>query len=58
MPDEPIETPNRECDVCGNQADENGVLIHGKGCFVVSEDGGGVEYADDKQSSPVAGVNS
>lgn len=29
------------CDVCGNVRDEDGTIAHGKGCYVVSEDGGG-----------------
>lgn len=34
------------CDVCGNVPDENGVLEHGRGCYVVSEDGGGTSFVD------------
>ncbi len=33
-----------ECEACGNTPDEDGYLKHGKGCFVVSEDGGGSTY--------------
>lgn len=33
-----------ECKVCGNQPDEQGILRHGKGCYVLSDDGGGEEY--------------
>jgi len=29
------------CDVCGNEPDAEGWLHHGKGCYVVNEDGGG-----------------
>jgi len=35
-----------ECKVCGNTPNEEGILQHGKGCYVVSEDGGGEEYFD------------
>lgn len=31
------------CHVCFNTPDEDGVLYHGKGCYVVDEDGGGSE---------------
>lgn len=34
------------CKVCGNVPDEDGTLRHGRGCFRVSEDGGGEEYVD------------
>lgn len=36
-----------ECDVCGNTADEDGMVNHGKGCYVADEDGGGSTGADD-----------
>ena len=29
------------CDVCGNVPDETGMIEHGRGCYVVSADGGG-----------------
>lgn len=35
-----------ECKVCGNEPDEDGVLHHGRGCYVVSEDGGGETYVN------------
>lgn len=35
-----------ECKVCGNLADANGEIRHGKGCYVVSEDGGGSSFVD------------
>lgn len=31
------------CKVCGNTPDENGYLEHGRGCYVIDEDGGGCE---------------
>lgn len=30
------------CKVCGNVPDKNGTIEHGRGCYVVSEDGGGI----------------
>jgi uncharacterized protein (TIGR02996 family) len=36
-----------ECDVCGNTADDEGELRHGRGCFVIDEDGGGSEFAEE-----------
>lgn len=33
-----------ECKVCGNTPDEEGTLHHGKGCYVLDEDGRGEEY--------------
>ena len=30
-----------KCEVCGNMADEEGIIEHGRGCWVVNEDGGG-----------------
>lgn len=32
------------CEICGNVPDEDGTLEHGRGCFKVSEDGGGEEF--------------
>jgi hypothetical protein len=29
------------CKVCGNVPDKDGTIEHGRGCYVVSEDGGG-----------------
>ena len=34
------------CKVCGNCPDEFGELEHGRGCFVLSSDGGGSEWID------------
>ena len=31
-------------DVCGNIPDEAGCLEHGRGCYVLDEDGGGAEF--------------
>lgn len=36
-----------ECDVCGNTPDEDGLINHGRGCYVEEEDGGGSTEADD-----------
>lgn len=36
-----------ECNVCGNTSDEYGTIEHGRGCYVVNEDGGGTTAADD-----------
>lgn len=35
------------CKVCQNTPDADGILSHGKGCYMVSEDGGGDEYIPD-----------
>ena len=34
------------CDVCNAEPDEDGVIHHGRGCYVVDEDGGGETYVD------------
>lgn len=34
------------CKVCGNVPDEDGMIEHGRGCFVASEDGGGTSFTD------------
>jgi hypothetical protein len=34
------------CKVCGNEPDEDGVIEHGRGCYVVNEDGGGCTCLD------------
>lgn len=34
------------CKVCGNVPDENGCIEHGRGCYVVSEDGGGCSWVE------------
>jgi uncharacterized protein (TIGR02996 family) len=36
-----------ECKVCGATPDSEGEIRHGKGCYRLSEDGGGEEYADE-----------
>ena len=49
--DEPAgepEQPRPTCKVCGNEADEVGVIEHGRGCYVVSEDGGGYSLVGDE----------
>lgn len=38
-----------QCDVCGNTPDENGELQHGKGCYVLDEDGGGSEWVGSRR---------
>lgn len=41
------------CKVCGNRPDADGLIQHGKGCYVVSEDGGGESYVDvDEEVQP------
>ncbi len=45
-----FETPEHyRCDVCGNTPDENGELEHGKGCYVLDEDGGGSEWVGSRR---------
>jgi len=34
------------CDVCGNVPDGEGFIQHGRGCYVVNEDGGGITLVD------------
>ena len=34
------------CKVCGNVPDEDGMIEHGRGCYVVSEDGGGESWVE------------
>lgn len=34
------------CKVCGNVPDESGVIEHGRGCYVVDEDGGGTTFVE------------
>lgn len=34
---------NYACKVCGNIPDEEGTLTHGRGCYILSEKGGGKE---------------
>ena len=44
------------CDVCGNVPDKYGVIEHGRGCYVVDEDGGGVSCVefDEEEETPMA----
>jgi len=37
------------CKVCGNVPDDDGILSHGRGCYVISEDGGGEEFVEMKE---------
>lgn len=39
------------CDVCGNVPDEEGFIQHGRGCYVVNEDGGGITLVDFEKES-------
>jgi hypothetical protein len=42
---EPVpEQRNYSCKVCGNKPDYEGVLEHGRGCYVMQSEGGGSEY--------------
>lgn len=34
------------CKVCGNVPDVEGYIEHSKGCYVVSEDGGGESFVE------------
>lgn len=34
------------CKVCGSTPDLDGIIEHGRGCYVVSEDGGGISYVE------------
>ena len=40
------------CDVCGNVPDEDGCIEHGRGCYVVNEDGGGITLVDFDEEQP------
>lgn len=40
----PVEE-DRPCKVCGATADADGILAHGRGCYVLDENGGGSEPA-------------
>lgn len=40
-----LESNNEPCKVCGNTPDDIGMIEHGRGCYVVSEDGGGQSFA-------------
>jgi prepilin-type processing-associated H-X9-DG protein len=37
-----------ECKVCSNQPDDEGWLEHGRGCYTMSGDGGGMEFVADE----------
>lgn len=39
------------CEVCGNVPDEIGELEHGRGCYVISEDGGGSSFVPEVHQS-------
>jgi hypothetical protein len=39
-----VEIREHGCKVCGNAPDDIGMIEHGRGCYVVSEDGGGVSF--------------
>ena len=39
------EHERESCEICGNTPDEIGMIEHGRGCFAVSEDGGGISFA-------------
>jgi hypothetical protein len=47
-----------ECDVCGNQPDEEGMLRHGRGCYVVESDGGGSTYCEPQFDHVIIGGES
>ena len=34
------------CDVCQAKPDEYGYIEHGRGCYVVDDDGGGMSHVD------------
>ena len=34
------------CDVCGNVPDEDGMIEHGRGCYVVDSAGGGITFVE------------
>ncbi len=50
------ERSKHACKVCGNIPDEDGVLEHGRGCYVESSDGGGQSFVDfvDQTDKPTA----
>jgi hypothetical protein len=41
-----IDVNDYTCKVCGNVPDMRGTLNHGKGCYMISEEGGGTEFVD------------
>ncbi len=44
-----------KCKVCGNTADDEGYVEHGRGCYVLDSDGGGTEVADDCETCKRSG---
>lgn len=44
------------CKVCGNYPNDEGELQHGRGCYVLSEDGGGSEYFPECDSERIVGT--
>ncbi len=38
---------NYACKVCGNYPDKDGNLEHGRGCYVVDADGGGITFVEE-----------
>lgn len=45
-PRKPDQREKHACNVCGNVPDEDGIIEHGRGCYVVNEDGGGITLVD------------
>jgi hypothetical protein len=41
------------CEVCGNWPNEEGELEHGRGCYTLSQDGGGFEYVEVTPPDPL-----
>ncbi len=41
-----IERSAYACKVCGNVPDEDGTLEHGRGCFVMDANGGGIDFVE------------
>ncbi len=39
--------PMDECEVCGSTANEEGERRHGRGCYILEEDGGGSDFAEE-----------
>lgn len=42
------------CDVCGSVPDEDGMIEHGRGCYVENEDGGGVTFVEFANNMKIA----
>lgn len=40
-----------ECKVCSNEPDDEGILRHGKSCYVIDSQGGGEEYIESADKS-------